>query len=96
MTTTEIIKILAGRLGITQVAAREVVHKKLADLSRQIRDEGGVALRGFGKITVQMVQARRNYIPGKSKYYLIPAHKHVKFSSYPSFRKRLKEEGPEE
>jgi nucleoid DNA-binding protein len=95
MTTTEIIKILAGRLGITQIAAREVVHKKLAVLSRQICDEGGVALKGFGKITVQMTKARRNYIPGKSKYYLIPAHKKIKFSSYPSFRKRLKEERAE-
>jgi len=95
MTTSEIIKILAGRLGITQVAARAVVRKKLEALSQQLYEEGGVALKGFGKITVQTAKARRNYIPGKSKYYLIPAHKRIRFSTYPSFKKRLKEEGVE-
>ncbi|MEJ2760494.1 MAG: HU family DNA-binding protein [Gammaproteobacteria bacterium] len=96
MTTSEIIKILARRLGITQVAARAVVHRKLETLTHQIYEEGGVALKGFGKITVQTAKARRNYIPGKSKYYLIPAHKRVKFSAYPSFKNRLKEEGAEQ
>lgn len=93
MNTTEVIVILARKLGISQAAARQLLHERLRGFTRTLIDENIVELPGLGTIETQLTQDRRQYIPSKHSICLIPTHKRAVFKINNLFKARLKRDG---
>ena len=94
MNTTEVIITLARKLGISQAAARKLLHDRLAEFTQTLLKENNVELTGLGKIEIQQTRERRQYIPSKKSYCLVPSHKHATFRINNFFKARLKRNGP--
>ena len=95
MNTTEVIITLARKLGISQVAARKLIHERLGGFSQTLVNENRVDLPGFGKLEIQQTKDRYQYIPGKKCQYLIPSHKRTTFKMSNLFKARLRRIGPQ-
>lgn len=95
MNTTEVIITLARKLGISQVAARKLLHERLSEFSQTLVDENSVDLPGLGKIEIQQARDRHQYLPGKKCICLIPSHKRTTFKITSLFKARLRRIGPQ-
>ena len=93
MNTTEVVKILAKKLNISQVAARLVLRNKLAEINKALVNQETIDLTGLGTIQVNETKVRRQYIPGKESFCLVPAHKRVTFKINNLFKRRLRRQG---
>jgi len=88
MTTTEIIKHLAKRLGTNQKLTREVLREVLALLSRRLVSGEVVALPGLGRLQAQSTKERYGHIPGRGKCF-IPSRQRVSFHQDKVIKKTL-------
>lgn len=78
MTTTEIIRLLAKRLGMNQKLTRKALRKVLNLLTQRLVKGDVAAIPGLGQLRVQTTKDRYGYIPGKGKCF-IPARQRVSF-----------------
>ncbi len=88
MTTAELVKALAKRLGVSQKQARTLLDGYIGAITRQLAQKNSVILRNFGSFSVKDVAEKRAYVPAKKSLCLIPAHQKLHFKP----AKRLKEE----
>lgn len=94
MNTTEVIITLARKLGVSQASARKLLHDRLRDFSQVLLNENNVDLPGLGKIEIQQTKERRQYIPSKNSYCLVPSHRRAAFKINNLFKARLRRNGP--
>lgn len=94
MHTTEVIITLARKLGISQASARKLLHERFAVFSQSLLKESSVDLPGLGKIETQQTKERRQYIPSKQSYCLVPSHRRAAFKVNTLFKARLRRTGP--
>ncbi len=94
MNTTEVIITLARKLNISQAAARTLLRERLTGFGKALMAQETVDLPGLGTIEVQQTRARRQYIPGKHGFCLVPAHKRPVFKLNTLFKARLRRNGP--
>lgn len=78
MTTTEIIRLLAKRLGMNQKLTRETLREVLNIFSRRLVKGDVAHMPGLGQLKVQTTKDRYGHIPGKGKCF-IPARQRVSF-----------------
>lgn len=81
MTTNEVVKSLAGKLNITQSRARQLLRELLADWTDRIVNGETVHMAGLGRFDIQSTRLRRNYIPGKGTYCVVPPRRRVVFKA---------------
>lgn len=79
MNKTELISIMADRLGMTKVETRRIVDSMFGIISDTLANEEKVALSGFGSFYISYKDARTGINPRTKKVIEIPAHKLVKF-----------------
>ena len=94
MNTTEIIITLARKLNISQAAARTLLRERLSGLGKALMSQETIDLPGLGTIEVQQTKERRQFIPGKHGYCLVPSHKRPVFKINNLFKARLRRQGP--
>jgi len=94
MNTTEIIITLARKLNISQAAARILLRERLTGFGKALMAQETVDLPGLGTIEIQQTKARRQYIPGKHGFCIIPSHKRPAFKISTLFKARLRRNGP--
>lgn len=94
MNTSEIIITLARKLNISQAAARTLLHDQLTILGKTLVEQKTIDLPGLGSIEIQETKLRRQYIPGKHGYCLVPAHKRPVFKINNLLKARLRRQGP--
>ena len=78
MTTTELIKLLAKRLDMSQKLTRQALKEVLHVLSNRLIKGETAVMPGLGKLQVQTTKDRYGHIPGKGKCF-IPARQRVSF-----------------
>lgn len=88
MTTSELVKALSERLGVSQRQARTLLDGYTAAISRQLGDKNSVIIRNFGSFNIKEIPEKLSYVPAKSSHCLIPAHLKLHFKP----AKKLKEE----
>ncbi|MDH5425497.1 MAG: HU family DNA-binding protein [Gammaproteobacteria bacterium] len=95
MTTTEIIKLLSIRLKISQAEARRCLMQELDIIATHMSGDSQVTLRRFGVFGVKLTAARKTYLPGEKKYYLIPARRVAFFRASERLKEFVKSWKPE-
>lgn len=96
MTTAELVKALAERLGVSQVQARSLLDGYVTAIKRQLEEKNTVILRNFGSFSVKDVPQKRSYLPAKASVCLIPAHQKLHFKAAKGLKDEVSEEGPHE
>lgn len=86
MTTSELVKALAQRLGINQKQARTILDAYASAINHQLIDHNAVVIRNFGSFTIKEVTEKRAYIPAKDALCLIPAHLKLQFKAAKNLR----------
>jgi nucleoid DNA-binding protein len=94
MNTTEVIITLARKLNISQASARTLLRERLTGFGKALMAQETVDLPGLGTIEVQQTKTRRQYIPGKHGFCLVPSHKRPVFTINTLFKARLRRNGP--
>lgn len=94
MNTTEIIITLARKLDISQVSARALLQERLIGFGKALMAQETVDLPGLGTIEVIQTKERRQYIPGKYGFCIVPSHKRPAFKIDNFFKARLRRQGP--
>lgn len=61
MTTSELVKALAVRMGINQREARSLLDNYIAAIVRQLSMKNSVTLRNFGSFTIKTITEKRAY-----------------------------------
>jgi nucleoid DNA-binding protein len=93
MNTTEVIITLARKLNISQAAARTLLRERLTGFGKALMAQETVDLPGLGTIEVQQIKERRQYIPGKYGFCIVPSHKRPAFKIDNFFKARLRRKG---
>ena len=93
MTTTEVIKLLANRMDISQSAARVLLNEKLTELSLSLVNDESINLPKLGKIHVKTSSPRRSYLPSSKSYCIIPERKRIRFKIAAGLKKLLLKRG---
>jgi len=88
MTTSELVRALAGRLGISQRQARKLLDGYMTAITEQLTDNNSVVIRNFGSFQIKELAEKRAYVPAKKALCLIPAHQKLQFRA----AKKLREE----
>ena len=91
MTTAELAKALAERLGVTQRQARSLLDGYVSSIVRQLEENNSIALRNFGSFSIKEVAEKRSYIPAKESLCLIPAHRKLVFKPAKKLREEINE-----
>ena len=78
MTTTEIIRLLAKRLSMSQKLTREALREVLNIFSQRLINGETAVMPGLGQLQVQTTKDRYGHIPGKGKCF-IPARERISF-----------------
>ena len=94
MNTTEIIITLARKLNISQAAARILLRDRLTSFGKALMTQETIDLPGLGTIEIQQTRERRQYIPGKHGFCIVPSHKRPVFKIDKFFKARLRRKGP--
>lgn len=79
MTTSDVIRALAEKLDISQAKARILLREMLDDWTDRIRRGETVYVAGLGRLQVHTTRLRRNYIPGKQAWCMVPPRKRVTY-----------------
>lgn len=93
MNSSEVVKLLALRLGISQVAAKDLMRKKLEELRLVLSQDQTVQLPRLGTFRIRQTKPRQAYIPGKDCRCLIPTRRHTNFKTSPAFKALLRKRG---
>lgn len=81
MTTAELVRALAKRMGVTQRQARELLDGYVGAISQQLAQNNNVIIRTFGSFSVKEIAEKHAYVPAKESLCLIPAHKKIAFKA---------------
>lgn len=81
MNKTELVSAVAKQANLTQAQAKAAVDAALDAISNGIKEEGKVALLGFGTFSVNERPAREGINPATKQKIQIPAKKVVKFKA---------------
>lgn len=96
MTTAELVRALAQRMGVSQKQARTLLDGYVAAITRQLAQKNTVILRNFGSFSVKEVAEKRTYVPAQKSLYLIPAHHKLHFKPAKSLKDEAGEAHPHE
>ncbi len=96
MTTAELVKALAKRLGVSQKQARTLLDGYVGAITAQLAQKNSVILRNFGSFSVKDVAEKRAYVPAKESLCLIPAHQKLHFKPAKSLKDEVSEAVPHE
>ncbi len=96
MTTAELVRALAKRMGVSQKQARTLLDGYVAAISRQLAQKNAVILRGFGSFSVKQIPEKRSYVPSEKSLCLIPAHDKLHFKPAKSLKEEVSEKLPHE
>jgi len=96
MTTAELTKALAERLGVSQREARTLLDGYVAAIIRQLAENNSVCLRNFGSFGIKEIAEKRSYVPAKESLCLIPAHQKLYFKPAKKLREEINEAAPNE
>jgi len=91
MTTSEIVKLLAAKQGITQVEAKKIVQRFFSEIALHLANGKSVILRDFGTFGSKQIPQQRRYLPGKNCQCDIPAHKRLFFRTAKKLKGQLNE-----
>lgn len=81
MNKTELIEAMAADAGITKAAAKAALESFTNHITKTLKNDGKVALVGWGSWTVSQRAARTGRNPKTGDSVPIPARKVVKFRS---------------
>lgn len=79
MTKAELVSVIAEGVGITKVAAAEVIEVFMKTVGQELKKNGKFGLVGFGSFNVVKRKARTGINPQTKKPIKIAAKKVVKF-----------------
>lgn len=96
MTTSELVKALAVRMGINQREARSLLDNYIAAIVRQLSMKNSVTLRNFGSFTIKTITEKRAYLPALASQCLIPAHEKLDFKAAKKLRDEVNMEAHHE
>ena len=96
MTTAELVRALAERMGVTQKQARSLLDGYVAAITRQLAQKNTVILRNFGSFSVKEVPEKRAYVPSEESLCTIPAHDKLHFKPAKSLKEEASEAHPHE
>jgi nucleoid DNA-binding protein len=96
VTTAELVKALAKRLGVSQKQARTLLDGYVGAITRQLAQKNSVILRNFGSFSVKQVAEKRSYVPAKQSLCLIPAHDKLHFKPAKGLKEEVSEVTPHE
>ncbi len=86
MVKAELIKHIAGRTGLTQVAIEDVLNDLTKTITEQLAAGGSVKIVGFGEWSVKETAARTGRNPKTGEPIEIPAGRKVVFKSGSSLK----------
>lgn len=81
MNKTEFINAVAEKSGLSKVDAKKAVEAFVETVSSELKEDGKVALLGFGSFSVAEKSARKGVNPKTKQPIEIPARKSVKFKA---------------
>lgn len=81
MNKLELIKEVSGKVGLTQIATKDVVEAVLDVITNELTRGEKVAIEGFGTFEVRERAERMGRNPQTSEEMLIAASKNVKFKA---------------
>lgn len=81
MNKTEFINAVAEKSGLSKVDAKKAVEAFVETVSSELKEDGKVALLGFGSFSVAEKAARKGVNPKTKQPIEIPARKSVKFKA---------------
>ena len=81
MNKLELIKEVSGKVGLTQIATKDVVEAVLDVITNELTRGEKVAIAGFGTFEVRERAERMGRNPQTSEEMLIAASKNVKFKA---------------
>lgn len=96
MTTAELVKALATRLGVSQRQARTLLDAYTDSIKGQLDRKNAVVLLNFGTFSVKEVAEKRSYVPSMKELCLIPAHSKVAFKAAKKLRDEISEGSSDE
>ena len=96
MTTADLVKALAKRLGVSQKQARTLLDGYVGAITRQLAQKNSVILRNFGSFSVKDIAEKRAYVPAKKSLCLIPSHQKLHFKPAKSLKEEVSEALPHE
>ena len=96
MTTADLVRALAKRLGVSQKQARTMLDGYVGAITRQLAQKNSVILRNFGSFSVKQVAEKRSYVPAKKSLCLIPAHDKLHFKPAKGLKEEVSEVAPHE
>ncbi len=96
MTTAELTKALAARMGVSQQKARTLLDAYIDAIKRQLDKKNSVVLLNFGTFSVKEVPEKRSYVPAKKSLCLIPAHSKLAFKAAKKLRDEVSKEVTDE
>jgi len=91
MTTTEVVKILAKRLNLTQTQTRQLLQKTLVVLKDTLTGGKSYSIRGFGTFGIRKRSDRRSYNPNLKKWMRLPPQIIVSFKAGSKLKRRVKQ-----
>ena len=89
MTKKDIVRIIAGRNGLTQLQVKNIVQRVLDEVIDAIVFEGRIELRNFGVFEVKQRAARKARNPRTGEKVQVPARRVVKFIPGQLMKKRV-------
>lgn len=92
MNTGDVIKALAGKLGISQAKARLLLKEMLQDWTDRIGRGETVYIAGLGRFQTQTTKLRRNYIPGKQAWCMVPPRRRVSYRAAGPLKQTIRDE----
>ncbi len=96
MTTAELVKELATKMGISQKQARTLLDGYVAAIKHQLAVKNSVILRNFGTFSVKHVAEKQAYVPAQKSLCTIPAHDKLHFKPAKSLKEEASEAHPHE
>jgi nucleoid DNA-binding protein len=73
VTKKDIIKMIAAATGLTQIDTRIVMESFLENISKALREEKNIEIRGFGRFKIKERKARVARNPLTNEVILVPA-----------------------
>lgn len=96
MTTAELTKALAERLGVNQRRARMLLDAYVGAIRHQLDQNNSVVLLNFGTFSIKEVAEKRSYVPAKKSLCLIPEHSKLSFKASKKLRDEVSKRTPDE
>lgn len=96
MTTAELTKALAAKLGVNQRQARALLDAYIGAIKRQLDKKKSVVLVNFGTFSIKEVAEKRSYVPSKKSLCTIPARSKLSFKAAKKLRDEVSKEVTDE